>query len=163
MTEQGQSTRVSRRTIAKGAAWAVPVVPLAVATPAYAQSGCQPTFQFANGSCRCPGSGQNDKDYFVKVCNVGVTCPGLEGSVYVEIRANTGQHPVYKAAFLVGANPSCSTVQSFTAPNSSSVLRLYYGATAAAASAADAPFVDIAAPVNDCDTTQGALGQCAHS
>ena len=50
MTEQGQSTRVSRRTIAKGAAWAVPIVPLAVATPAYAAgSVCVPTLAFSDG------------------------------------------------------------------------------------------------------------------
>ncbi len=43
MTEQGQPTRVSRRTIAKGAAWAVPIVPLVVATPAYAATGAAPS------------------------------------------------------------------------------------------------------------------------
>ena len=53
MTEQGQSTRVSRRTIAKGAAWAVPVVPLVVATPAYAQTYCTPVFTPTADSRKC--------------------------------------------------------------------------------------------------------------
>ena len=41
MTEQ--TAGISRRTIAKGAAWAVPVVAVAAAAPAMAASGGPPT------------------------------------------------------------------------------------------------------------------------
>ncbi|MFC7489208.1 MULTISPECIES: hypothetical protein [unclassified Knoellia] len=55
MTEQREDRRVSRRTIAKGAAWAIPAVPLVVATPAYAESGGGPTGLFL-GACKQPGN-----------------------------------------------------------------------------------------------------------
>lgn len=55
MTEEREQRHVSRRTIAKGAAWAVPAVPLIVATPAYASSGGGPTGSFKN-ACKQPGN-----------------------------------------------------------------------------------------------------------
>lgn len=54
MTEQREERRISRRTIAKGAAWAIPAVPLVVATPAYATSAPGPTGKFV-GACKQPG------------------------------------------------------------------------------------------------------------
>ena len=73
MTEQGQSPRISRRTIAKGAAWAVPAVPLAVATPAYASSGGPPTVDVGD-ACKLPGNACGNvfvKGYIfeVEICN----------------------------------------------------------------------------------------------
>jgi hypothetical protein len=166
MTEQGQSTRVSRRTIAKGAAWAVPIVPLAVATPAYAAgSVCVPTLDFSPDSCRCTGEGQNDKDYFVRICNTGTTCPDTDGTLYVSIRANTGPDPkekFYDTAIAVPVG-GCSSVQYFTSDNSSLKIRLYYGATAAEANATDNPnYVIVDAP-NDCNKLPAGvepLGEC---
>lgn len=55
MTEQREDRRISRRTIAKGAAWAIPAVPLAVATPAYAASGGGPTIVVGD-ACKLPGN-----------------------------------------------------------------------------------------------------------
>lgn len=43
MTEQREERRVSRRTIAKGAAWTIPAVPIVLAAPAYAASGSAPS------------------------------------------------------------------------------------------------------------------------
>ena len=58
MTEQREERRISRRTIAKGAAWAVPAVPLVMATPAYATSGGGPNGVFL-GACKQPGNSCN--------------------------------------------------------------------------------------------------------
>lgn len=55
MSEQLEERRISRRTIAKGAAWAIPAVPLVVATPAYAASGGGPTIVLG-GACKLPGN-----------------------------------------------------------------------------------------------------------
>lgn len=55
MTEQREDRRISRRTIAKGAAWAIPAVPLVVATPAYASSGGGPTVTLGD-ACKLPGN-----------------------------------------------------------------------------------------------------------
>ena len=164
MTEEREQRRVSRRTIAKGAAWAVPAVPLAVATPAYAQSGCVPTLSFDPGSCRCTGEGQNDKEYFVKICNTGTQCPDTDGTLYVSIRANTGPEPKEKLFADAIAVPvgGCSEVVTFNSGNSSVKLRFYYGATAAEANAVDNPnYVIVDAP-NDCNdlAPEVALGEC---
>jgi len=53
MTEQ--TAGISRRTIAKGAAWAVPVVAVAAAAPAMAASGGPPTFT-PGTACKNPGN-----------------------------------------------------------------------------------------------------------
>lgn len=55
MTEQREDRRISRRTIAKGAAWAIPAVPLVVATPAYAASGGGPSIVVGD-ACKLPGN-----------------------------------------------------------------------------------------------------------
>jgi hypothetical protein len=164
MTEQGQSTRVSRRTIAKGAAWAVPVVPLAVATPAYAQSGCVPTLSFSPDSCRCTGVGQNAKDYYVSICNTGTTCPDSDGILYVSIRANTGNDHEEFVPGLTIAVPvgGCSEPVHFNSGNSSLKIRFYYGSTPEEALAADNPnYVVVDAP-NDCNDLpeDERLGDC---
>ena len=54
MTEEREPRRISRRTIAKGTAWALPAVPLVLATPAYAASGGGPTGAFES-ACKQPG------------------------------------------------------------------------------------------------------------
>ena len=161
MTEQGQSTRVSRRTIAKGAAWAVPVVPLAIATPAYAAgSVCVPTLAFSPDSCRCTGVGQNTKDYFVSICNEGTTCPDTDGTLYVSVRASTGQHPKLSETAIAVPVGGCSEPVHFNSANSALNLRFYYGATAAEANDPNNPnFVTTPAP-NDCNKVEDPLGTC---
>ena len=54
MTEHSEKKGISRRTITKGAAWAVPVAPLIVATPAYAASGA--CLVLTSTGCKNPGS-----------------------------------------------------------------------------------------------------------
>jgi hypothetical protein len=65
MSEQREQRRHSRRTIAKGAAWAVPAVPLVLATPAYASSGGGPTGQVLR-ACKQPGASCQNQFGFVK-------------------------------------------------------------------------------------------------
>lgn len=161
MTEHREQGRVSRRTITKGAAWAVPAVPLIVATPAYASS-CEPVFEFSPDSCRCPGAGLNDKEYFIRICNT-VECPDPDGVVYVSIRANTGPEPKEKFSEEAIAVPvgGCSEVITFGSDNSSVYIRFYYGATAEEANALDNPLYQVVAAPNDCGTLSSALGDCA--
>ncbi len=59
MSEEREQRRHSRRTIAKGAAWAVPAVPLVLATPAYAVSGGPPRV-LVGTACKLPGNSQAD-------------------------------------------------------------------------------------------------------
>ncbi len=55
MTEERRSKGISRRTVVKGAAWAVPTVPIVAAAPAYAISGAPPTIT-VGGACKLPGA-----------------------------------------------------------------------------------------------------------
>lgn len=65
------SRLTSRRTVAKGMAWSVPVVAVAAAAPAFAVS-CE-TFSFGAGSCKCPGQSTTDPyGYWLTLC---YNCP----------------------------------------------------------------------------------------
>lgn len=55
MTEGTTRFGVSRRTLAKGAAWSVPAVAVAAAAPAYAKSGPAATLEYV-GACKFPGN-----------------------------------------------------------------------------------------------------------
>lgn len=72
MSEESQKKGVSRRTLVKGAAWAVPAVPIAVATPAYAASVT--CLEISLAACREPGLSNPNEPmaYQFKFCN---TCP----------------------------------------------------------------------------------------
>lgn len=71
MTEERRPKGISRRTIVKGAAWAVPTIPLVAAAPAYAVSGTV-TGQFLS-ACKSPGNScaAYPKGYIlsIEICN----------------------------------------------------------------------------------------------
>ncbi len=87
MTEESQPKGVSRRTVAKGVAWAIPAIPLVVNAPAYAASpGC---VTLGPDSCKYPGQSTNDPwGYNLVICN---TCD-IPITV-TAVRKNTG--PLY--------------------------------------------------------------------
>ncbi len=61
MSEPTNQSGLSRRAVAKGAAWSVPaVVAVGAAAPAYAISGPKPTFTY-KGACKFPGEGNGPK------------------------------------------------------------------------------------------------------
>ena len=161
MIEGKAQSRLSRRTVAKGAAWAMPAVAAVTVAPmAAASPKCEPNLELSPDSCKCPGNGANNWDYFVKVCNDGgVTCPDADGTLHVVIRANTGANVIYYPPSGAIAIPvgGCSDVITFNATNSSSKLRVAYGATPEEARAEDAPYEEVDAPPN-CEA--GDLGTC---
>lgn len=162
MSTDGTQERVSRRTIARGAAWAVPAVAAVGLAPIASASGCVPTLTFDPNSCRCTGVGQNSKDYYVRICNTGKQCPDSDGILYVSIRTNTGQHDKLSPDAIAVPVGQCSVVTHFFSDDSSSKLRLYYGATADLANAVGNPnYVIVDAP-NNCNDLPPAtrLGSC---
>ncbi len=64
MSQESQKKGVSRRTLVKGAAWAVPAVPLIVAAPAYAVSPDCLTIEVVG----CRNLTGNIKEYKLKIC-----------------------------------------------------------------------------------------------
>ena len=159
MEETTQRGQVSRRTIAKGMAWAAPAIPVVAMAPKAAASVCVPTLTFDPNSCKCPGSGANNFDYYVKICYTGTVCPDSNGGLYVAIRTNTGARPLLSPdAYLVPAG-GCTDVLQFNSTNSANFLNLHYGATAEAALDPDAPFVQVENPSQCREATD--LGTCA--
>lgn len=55
--QEEQHPGISRRTVAKAAAWSVPAIALAVATPAYASS--HGTITVSGAGCKLPGASQD--------------------------------------------------------------------------------------------------------
>lgn len=93
MTDQFKSG-VSRRTLAKGAAWAVPAVTIAAAAPAYAVSGNPPlvtggqAFKMPGNSCAQAGATGNRKAYLFTFRLVNTT--GLTQYIYGATIATMG-------------------------------------------------------------------------
>lgn len=83
-TSRRSTPGVSRRTLVKGTAWALPAVVVASAAPAAATSGCYATAYLSLNSCvKVTG---NTYAYNVGLCFVG--CPG-DTQVYVySLKAN---------------------------------------------------------------------------
>jgi hypothetical protein len=67
------SSYVSRRTVARGAAWSVPIAAVSVAAPAFAASFTAPG-KSANVACKCPGGGSP----FTYNVQVTFTTPGTD-------------------------------------------------------------------------------------
>jgi hypothetical protein len=61
------SLQVSRRTLARGAAWTVPIVAVAVSAPAFAASAGTTPQVTALGGCRCGTGGGTTKPYRLDV------------------------------------------------------------------------------------------------
>lgn len=83
-----EPTPPSRRSLVKGAAWAVPAVVAAAAAPALAASPLCLTATFGGNSCKQPGNG-NNYGYrliicFSNRCNVSITI------TVTQVAANTG-------------------------------------------------------------------------
>lgn len=165
MTEQDQPTRVSRRSIAKGAAWAVPAIPLVVATPAYAASKCL-TASFGAASCKGPGAG-NNWSYKFEICFENTCTAPLtvyvnylqnnSGALFVSCTNSTITNPI----LVPGGTPAkpgkvCIPVDWYRSTSSAGTVQVY-GSYNAAVSDANAILL---ASVKTTGNTDSALGIC---
>ena len=93
-SEGARPSGSNRRTVVKGAAWAVPAVAVAAAAPALAASPKCLTAQFLGDSCKQPGSG-NDFGYRLEICFTNNCATSITLTV-TQVAANTG-NPVVLA------------------------------------------------------------------
>lgn len=108
-TNAARPSGVSRRTVVKGAAWAVPAITVASAVPAVAASGTV-TFNNLNTACKLPGASCEpdtgvEKGYVVamEVCN---TVTGDPGTITVTFPATvTGLLCGVSATWAIVPNP----------------------------------------------------------
>ena len=99
MTGKSEMTKpkqgISRRTVVKGTAWAVPAVVVATAAPAMAAGTSQCiTATFGGNSCKQPGVGQNQWGYRLEFCFTNTCAVDAVISV-TAIAANVG-NPIVK-------------------------------------------------------------------
>jgi hypothetical protein len=73
------SHQLSRRAVARGAAWSVPLVAVGVAAPAFAASVPGPSGADPGKSCKCPGGGSP----WTYNLNVHFTAPGTDSFSFV--------------------------------------------------------------------------------
>lgn len=113
-TEAGHNVSPTRRTLVKGAAWAVPAVTIAAAAPSAAASVlCTGTFCLTSDFCKLPGhSGPCDKGYrapatiqaasFERILVASVTAQGLSpadnADLLLQITPTSGQTVTCSAA-----------------------------------------------------------------
>jgi hypothetical protein len=150
-SEGARPSGTNRRTVVKGAAWAVPAVAVASAAPAMAASPCIPEITFSDDSCRCPGqSTEFEFTYFVRLCADDTTCPDSEDDfvTVTGIASKTGGPggtPLTPVGFSfpiqVPVGECTQTVYELGSTNSSINLILTF---------ADDSTQDITAPVQEC-------------
>lgn len=97
---QGIEVRPSRRTIAKGVAWAAPVIAVGAAAPAFAASpnDCVPQFSTIEGSFKCCNgnvvdvNGEKNMKLVIKVTDVnGCLVDGVSSVCIQDIQLANGQ------------------------------------------------------------------------
>jgi len=82
-----QQSGISRRTVTKAMAWAVPAVAVAAPAPAFAAS-CKPVPVVANGSCK--KANESSYKLFFTISATGCSTAGCTGTIE-EIKQSTGQ------------------------------------------------------------------------
>lgn len=108
---------ISRRTVAIGAAWAVPVIALATASPAFAASGG--TLNFSGAGCKFPGNAtDNYKGYVFALTAANTT----DFDVTVTITSVTLAGSNLGAVTVVNINGVCVNLGNpFTIPHDTAV------------------------------------------
>src|SRR3954451_21784139 len=135
VTEESEMTKptsgVSRRTVVKGTAWAVPAVVVATAAPAMAAGASQClTATFSALSCKQPGGGQNDFGYRLQICFTN-TCTSTVQIVITGIQGNTGgsQRDPLNIPLEVPVGQTCTPALSpviYCSTNSANFLRVFF-------------------------------------
>lgn len=130
--EQPNSTGISRRTVTKAMAWAVPVVAIAAPVPAFAGAS-QGTVTLTGGACKLPGESSapfnsNGAVYLFTITNttassstITFTKPSRTGSVNTSV--------VFSVVRISGAGTCCTLLGASVTvnPNSSDTFALVTG------------------------------------
>lgn len=119
--------RPARRSVVKGAAWAVPAVMVASAAPASAASPCL-TAEFSGDSCKCPGQGRNNFEFILSVCFTNRCSTEITITV-TRLVSNSGVvlEPVIRETLTIPAGEErCTEVRTFTSTNSANFIDVFF-------------------------------------
>ncbi|GAA6524420.1 hypothetical protein [Intrasporangium sp. DVR] len=129
MSEEGQRKGVSRRTLVKGAAWAVPAVPIIVAAPAHAASPECIQITLGQSACKWPGA-TNYYSYKLQLCFKN-NCGGTY-QVWIHHLENNSNKPLAKcgagfedAPLTVGPGAEECRTFVYSSCSSASTIRVY--------------------------------------
>jgi hypothetical protein len=150
-----EPTSPSRRSVVKGAAWAVPAVVVAGAAPALAASQCL-TATFGGVSCKWPGTGQNNWGYKLQICftnNCDVTA-----NIHVSaIQGNAASSPLFPVSQDFNLPPhsqeQCGPVVIYCSKNSSNFINITFTVNGGAPQVMQLP-----SPVQTCEGPQEPCG-----
>jgi hypothetical protein len=119
---------VSRRTVVKGTAWAVPAVVVASAAPAMAASPCI-TADFDSTSCKQPGTGQNNFGFKLLICFTN-TCTSPATITVTRIQGNAGSSPSQPVnqtiTVAVGQRVCLPDFVTYCSANSANFINVYF-------------------------------------
>jgi len=142
---------ISRRTVVKGTAWAVPAVVVASAAPAMAAGASQClTATFGGESCKQPGTGQNNFGYKLRICFTN-NCQVSVTIFVTKIQSNTGNGPVLAVNQQVivapGATVCLANLVTYCSSNSANFINVYF-----TANGGPEQFLTVASPPQECAT-----------
>ena len=150
-SEGARPSGSNRRTVVKGAAWAVPAVAVAAAAPAYAAS-CIPVITLGPTSCKCPGQSTGDPwTYFLTFCVDLTGCPPQDVQTFTISKVASksggpGGTPLgtpngnpYPIQVPIVNGKGCSTEVKFTSTNSANFLLISYSLNSGATQVAEVP------------------------
>ncbi len=116
MTEDTTKFGVSRRTLAKGAAWSVPAAAVIAVAPSVAASPQTPTVTATNTACKLPGASCQTQVGVTKGYGVGVVICASEDTVFTFGLASVSMNGAPATTWTVGPDPltitkdGCATV-----------------------------------------------------
>lgn len=119
-------SKISRRTLAAGAAWSVPVIAVASAAPAFALSGDCVDAELSGCSYKEPGAG-NDWAYHFEICFIN-TCDNDVEVTITKLQTNSGVSiPLPSPATItVPANKTaCTETIDFNSSNSAAKIQIW--------------------------------------
>ena len=130
MSEERQTKGISRRTLVKGAAWAVPAVPIIVAAPAHAASPECIQITLGAGACKWPGA-TNYYSYKLELCFEN-TCGGTY-TVWISHLENNAGKPFAKCGevgfetepYVLGPHSKKCDTFVYSSCSSASTIRVY--------------------------------------
>lgn len=165
-SQESVGTHFTRRTVAQGMAWSVPVVAVAAAAPAFASSqDCDPIVTFGNDACKCPGNSStlDSFTYYLQFCVNDSNCSGSNAGTFRilgVVKTNgtnlaAAPNPCYPDTVPTAPTPlgTCSTqILRYTSTNSSNKLDVEIEITSNTG-VKRTVVVEVATPPRDCAVT----------